>query len=74
MMTYGEMGDRVRAGERIYDADALDALADLLRLPAWNIGGSTSEFIDCVSTAVSAVRDTGGPPSADLLAAAAPVV
>lgn len=45
------------------DKEALDELAEFVRLPEWNIGGSMADFIECMAEIVSKVRDTTTAPN-----------
>lgn len=49
------------------DEAALDTLADLLKLPTWQIDGSGATFIECLADVVCKVRDTSGHASDELL-------
>jgi len=49
------------------DTAAIDALAELFRLPTWRINDSRVEFIKAAAGILREVRDLAGPPAAEFL-------
>lgn len=56
-----------RLAQAVKDAEVLDRIADLFRLPEWNIGGSMADLLDCVADALRPVRDISTPAPVELL-------
>ena len=50
------------------DKEALDRLAELFRLPEWQLNGSGADFIEEAATIVGLARDTTTDPAATTLA------
>ena len=57
----------LRAMEGMTDTAAIDALAELFRLPAWRINDSRVEFIKAAADILREVRDLAGPPAKEFL-------
>lgn len=49
------------------DTAAIDALAELFRLPGWRIDDSRLAFVRAAADILRAVRDLHAPPAADFL-------
>jgi GNAT superfamily N-acetyltransferase len=54
---------RAFPAEGMKDTSAIDALAELFRLPTWRINDSRIEFVKAAAEILSEVRDLAGPPA-----------